>query len=91
MYFCSLFAILGTEIDMLSVRIGDAVINRHHIGSEAGSPASECYGLRGNEFTDAGRVAQVMGNGRQRADFWPTRKLRNLPGLYPGTTTGSKQ
>ena len=54
MYFCSLFAILGTEIDVLSVRIGDAVNDRHHSGSEAGLPASEGYGLHGNELTDAG-------------------------------------
>ena len=53
MYFCFLFAILGTESDVLSVRIGDAVNDRHHCDSEAGSPASEGYGLRGNKSTDA--------------------------------------
>ena len=33
MYFCSLFAIIGTEIDVLSVKIGDAVNDQHHCDS----------------------------------------------------------
>jgi hypothetical protein len=53
MYFCSLFAILGTKIDVLSVRIGEAVKDQHHRDSYSGSPVSKGYGLIGNEFTDA--------------------------------------
>ena len=33
MYFCSQFAILGTEIDVLSVMIGDALNDQHHCDS----------------------------------------------------------
>jgi hypothetical protein len=33
MYFCSLFAILGTEIDVFSVMIGDTVNDQHHCDS----------------------------------------------------------
>jgi hypothetical protein len=38
---------------VLYVWKGDAMNNQHHIGSEAGSPISEGYGFRGDEFTDA--------------------------------------
>src|SRR6266566_179904 len=68
MYFCALPAILGAEIDVVSVRIGDAVNDQYHRGSEAGSPVSEGY---------------VTHNGRQRADFWVNRTLRNLSGCGP--------
>src|SRR5205823_2365453 len=68
MYFCALPAILGAEIDVVSVRIGDAVNDQYHSGSEAGSPVSDGYGTC---------------NGCQRADFWVTRTVRNLSGPGP--------
>ena len=40
---------------------------------------------------DSGRVAQITDNGRQRADVWMKRTLRNVPGPYHGILTGSKQ
>ena len=33
MYFCSVFAILRTEIDVFSVMIDDAVNDKHHCDS----------------------------------------------------------
>jgi hypothetical protein len=47
-------------MNALSVRQGEAMNDQRQSSSEASSPVSEGYGLRGNEFTDGAHVDTVM-------------------------------